>query len=136
MPVRLLSSSILKWPDAQAVDRAIRRWAGDVGQRHEGVQRIGYFGSYARGNWGVGSDLDVIIVVKSSEQPFEHRAAEWDMTEFPVPVDVLVYTEEEWRSLLRQGRFASTVLKEVVWVFMDPEAEQKPSPPRTRSSIE
>lgn len=120
MPVRLLSSSILKWPDARTVDRAIRRWADDIGQRHEDVQRIGYFGSYARGDWGVGSDLDIVIVVRSSEQPFEHRAAKWDMTEFPVPVDVLVYTEEEWQSLVREGRFASTVLKEVVWVFMGP----------------
>ena len=119
MPVRLLSSSILKWPDARTVDRVIRRWANDVGQRRKNVERIGYFGSYARGDWGVGSDLDVIIVVRSSEQPFEHRAAEWDMTEFPVPVDLLVYTEEEWQSLLRQGRFAGTVLQEVVWVFME-----------------
>jgi len=120
MPVRLLSSSILKWPDAQTVDQAIRRWADKVGQRREDVERIGYFGSYARGNWGVGSDLDVIIVVRSSEQPFERRAAEWDLTEFPVPVDVLVYTEREWQSLAQKGRFGSTVLKKVVWALVKP----------------
>jgi len=120
MPVRLLSSSILKWPDAQTVDRAIRRWADEIGQRREDVQRIGYFGSYARGDWGVGSDLDVVIVVRSLEEPKElldRRAADWDITKFPVPVDVLIYTEEEWRALTQQGCFAGTVLKEVIWVF-------------------
>jgi len=120
MPVRSLSSSILKWPDAQTVDRVIRRWANEVGQHQEDIQKIGYFGSYARGNWGVGSDLDVVIVVRSSEQPFERRALEWDLTKFPVPVDVLVYTEKEWQYLTQQGRFASTVVKEMVWVLAKP----------------
>ena len=70
MPVRSLSSSILKWPDEEKAISALRRWA------------------------------------------------EWDTTDLPVLVDLPVYTEKEWRSLVRQGRFAATVLKEVVWVFM------------------
>jgi len=121
MPVRSLSSSILKWPDAQTVDQAIRGWANAAAQSREEVRRIGYFGSYARGDWGVGSDLDVIILVESSQRPFERRAAAWDISEFPVPVDVLVYTEKEWQSLVQQGRFASSVLNEVVWIFAKPQ---------------
>ena len=121
MPVRSLSSSILKWPDAQTVDQAIRGWANTAAQSREEVRRIGYFGSYARGDWGVGSDLDVIIIVESSQRPFERRAAAWDLSEFPVPVDVLVYTEKEWQSLVQQGRFASSVLNEVVWIFVKPQ---------------
>jgi len=122
MPVRSLSSSILKWPDAQTVDRAIRDWAHTAAQSHGEVRRIGYFGSYARGDWGVGSDLDVIIIVESSQQAFERRGSAWDLTEFPVPVDVLVYTEKEWQSLVQQGRFASSVLNEAVWVFVRQES--------------
>lgn len=66
---------------------------------------------------GVGSDLDLIIIVRESDQPFERRAAAWDVTELPVPTDVLVYTEEEWRSLPRQGRFYLTVMREGIWVW-------------------
>jgi len=121
MPVRSLSSSILKWPDAQTVDQAIRGWANAAARCREKVRRIGYFGSYARGDWGVGSDLDVIIIVESSQRPFERRAAAWDLSEFPVPVDVLVYTEKEWQSLVQQGRFAGNVLNEVVWIFVKPQ---------------
>lgn len=57
--------------------------------------QIGYFGSYARGDWGVSSDPDLVIILESSEQPFERRSAEWDTTELPAPADVLVYTKGE-----------------------------------------
>jgi uncharacterized protein len=117
MPVRSLRSSVFTWPDVQTVDRAVRGWAERIAQAREDVQLIDYFGSYARGDWGVGSDLDLIVIVKGSDQPFERRAAEWDVTELPVPAEVLVYTEEEWRSLARQGRFHHTVMAEGIWVW-------------------
>lgn len=116
MPVRLLNSFVLKWPEAQTVDQAVRRWAEKVAQQRQDVIRIGYFGSYARGDWGVGSDLDLVIVVENSDQPFERRGAKWDVKELPVPSDVLVYTNEEWRSLDQHGRFYQTLMREAVWV--------------------
>ncbi len=116
MPVRLLSSSVLKWPDAQTVDRAVRRWAEDIGQHRKDVLRIGYFGSYARGDWGVGSDLDLIVIVKHSNLPFERRSISWDVAALPVPVDLLIYTQAEWDGL-RQRRFYSTVMREAIWIL-------------------
>jgi len=99
------------------VDSAVRRWAEKVGSSRKGVARIGYFGSYARGNWGVGSDLDLVIIVKDSDKPFEKRGREWNTAELPVPVDVLVYTQKEWRSLIEQSPFARSIAKETIWVF-------------------
>ena len=116
MPVRSLSSSVLKWPDAETVDQALNRWAQEAVRDRKDVLRIGYFGSYARGDWGVGSDLDVVIIVESSEHPFERRSIEWDATELPVPADVLVYTQEEWQSLNQQRRF-SQALQGAIWVY-------------------
>ena len=116
MPVRSLSSSVLRWADPETVDAAARLWAQKVVQDRQDVLRIGYFGSYARGDWGVGSDLDLIIIVGSSRQPFLRRSSEWDVTDLPVPVDALVYTEEEWLSL-SGGRFYQTVMREAVWIY-------------------
>lgn len=118
MPVRSLNSSVLKWPDTRSIDRAIRHWVEKVLKNRKDVFRIGYFGSYARGDWGVGSDLDVVIVLESSEEPFERRGAKWDLTELPVPADVLIYTKEEWGSLSQQGRFCKTIMQEAVWVYI------------------
>ncbi|MDP3768521.1 MAG: nucleotidyltransferase domain-containing protein, partial [Dehalococcoidia bacterium] len=71
---------------------------------------------YARGDWGVGSDVDLLVIVSASAHPSERRALEWDATDLPVPADVLVYTEEEWASL-RGRRFHDSVMREVVWVW-------------------
>lgn len=120
MPVRLLSSSVLRWPDAQAVKRAVGQWVDKVVKTRKDVLSIGYFGSYARGDWGVGSDLDLIIIVKDSQHPFIRRASEWDVTELPVPADVLVYTKEEWQGLARQGQFSKRIMREIVWVYASP----------------
>ncbi len=117
MPVRSLSSSVLKWPDKEAVDFAVRRWAECMAGSRKDVLQIGYFGSYARGDWGVGSDLDLIVIVESSSKPMERRATEWDTTDLPVPADLLVYTEDEWQKVRSQGRFGRTVMQEAVWVY-------------------
>jgi uncharacterized protein len=116
MPVRSLRSSVATWPDAHAVDRALRDWAAGVVATRGDVRRIGYFGSYARGDWGFGSDLDVILVVTASDEPFERRALQWDLTELPVPVDLIVYTEDEWRTLDPGSRFGRMLTCEVIWV--------------------
>jgi hypothetical protein len=124
MPVRSLSSSVFRWPDAQAVDQAVRRWAKEQVRGRPDVLRIGYIGSYARGDWGVGSDLDLVVVVECCEQPFWRRALAWDVTSLPVPTDVLAYTQEEWQSLSARGeRFYRTIKCEAVWVYVR-EAEQ------------
>ena len=117
MPVRSSNSSVVKWPDAPTVDRAFREWARRVAAGRGDVCRLGYFGSYARGDWGVGSDLDVIIIVVAARLPFERRGMEWDLTELPVPADVLVYTEEEWNRGAGGARLHDTVAREGVWVL-------------------
>jgi predicted nucleotidyltransferase len=116
MPVRSWNSSVLKWPDRKAVDRALRQWAERVAASRRDVRGIAYFGSYARGDWGFGSDLDVVIIVETSDKPFEERGCEWDLTEIPVPVDLLIYTVAEWEAL-GKSTFRKVVEQEGVWVY-------------------
>lgn len=118
MPVRSLSSSVFKWPDQESVDKAIRGWAAAEAGRHPELIRAGYFGSYARGDWGVGSDLDLVVIVTHAPEPRERRSLEWNLRELPVPAELLVYTEKEWHNLQQAaGRFARVLSEETVWVF-------------------
>jgi predicted nucleotidyltransferase len=83
-------------------------------RRHD-ISRIGCFGSLAAGNWGVGSDIDIIIeLIESSTVPLL-RAMEWDTTSLLVPADVVVLTKEE-AARLSSARFRNVLEKETVWV--------------------
>ncbi|BAT71080.1 nucleotidyltransferase domain protein [Thermosulfidibacter takaii ABI70S6] len=117
MPVRSLNTCVLKWVTKEEIEKVLMRWAEEVKKAHPEVKRIGYFGSYARGDWGVGSDLDVIIVVEKSDEPFIRRPLSFDITEFPVCVDLLVYTEEELEKLKGTGFYGRVIEREVVWVL-------------------
>jgi len=108
------------------VDREVRKWAQAEAARRAGLLRLGYFGSYARGDWGVGSDLDLVVVVRETSEPFERRALSFDLTALPIAADLLVYTEEEWRRMRTGGkRFIQTLERETVWVYP---IEPDPSP--------
>ena len=118
MPVKSLNSSILKWPDRLSVDRAARSWAANEIVKHPELLRLGYFGSYARGDAGVGSDLDVIVIVREAAEPFERRSLIWDLNALPVPADIIIYTRDEWERLQKRGeRFARMLKSQVVWVY-------------------
>ncbi len=78
---------------------------------------MGLFGSYARGDAGVGSDLDLVVLVRDAAEPFEQRALAYDATSLPVPADVLVYTLEEWERMMAEGGLPHTVARDVVWLL-------------------
>jgi predicted nucleotidyltransferase len=100
------------------VDRAVRFWSIDQALHRPDLIRLGYFGSYARGNWGVGSDLDLIAIVDAASEPFERRLLNWDFDNLPVPADILVYALAEWKELQKKNHKFSRMLKsEVIWTY-------------------
>lgn len=118
MPVRSLNSSVFKWPDREAVDSAVRTWDDSIIGHRPDVLRLGYFGSYARGDWGVGSDLDLVGILIDSSEPFERRALAWDLNSLPVPAELLVYKLAEWKAMVQEAtRFVRTLEKETVWII-------------------
>jgi len=116
MPVRSLHSSVMKWPDAEQIDRAISSWAQTIVEERNEILRIGYFGSYVRNDRGVGSDCDIVVIVSSAEESFEKCTRFYNTEVFPVPCDVFVYTMEEWEKM-KQNRFGKRICSEIVWVF-------------------
>ena len=118
MPVRSLNSSVLKWPNRAQIEAALSDWLSISIQAHPETLRLGYFGSYASDDWGVGSDLDLVAIVTQTETPFERRSLSWDLSQLPVPADLLIYTDSEWQCLPgEQGRFAKTLAAEIVWIY-------------------
>lgn len=91
MPVRSLNSPVLKWPSREAVVAAASAWAVELRARDPGVLKVAMFGSYARGDAGVGSDLDLAVVVRDGA-----GGRLFDASRLPVPADVVVFEEASW----------------------------------------
>jgi len=117
MPVRSLNSSVIKWPPGKEVEKSLNQWSNRLTKERDDVIRIGYFGSYAKGSWGVGSDLDVIVILNESDDPFERRGVHFDTSAIPVPTELLVYTQEEWKKMKSENRnFYRHVSSEIIWL--------------------
>lgn len=118
MPVRSLDSSVLRWPEAATVESALDGWVAALVEDRPEILRLGVFGSYARGEASVGSDLDLVAVVTDSPLSPLERARAWPTERLPVPAEVLVYTSAEWEEIQRRGgRFAQVLATETRWVY-------------------
>jgi predicted nucleotidyltransferase len=95
---------------------ALGRWARELERRNPNVVRVGYFGSLARGDYGVGSDADVVVIVKVAARPWMERPLELDPPRLPVSADLLVYTVEEWQEIVKRPDRFGGEMRGVVWV--------------------
>lgn len=100
--------------------RAALAWTEHAVERHPELVSLACFGSYARGDCGVGSDLDLFAVVDRSPHEFWRRTIDWDTDDLPVPTDLLVYTSAEWRRMRNRGsRLARVIEEQAVWLYAD-----------------
>jgi len=114
MPTRSLNSSVLRWPDGDQVLAAAARWADRLYRHVPGVVAVGCFGSYARGDAGVGSDLDLLVITESQVEPVGEY---WAVDHLPVPTDRLVYSSDQWARLAEHNtRFYQTLRTDTRWL--------------------
>jgi len=89
----------------------VRLWAVQVAAEHPGLERVGLFGSYGRGDAGVGSDLDLLLIDAGSSGPQHQRLLAWPLAELPLSCDALVLTPSEHADLLASGSAMATALR-------------------------
>lgn len=92
MPVRSLTQSLLRWPEPELVLCQVKTWAERMALDHAGLERLGVFGSYGRGDAGVGSDLDLLVLDSQATGPQQQRLLAWPLAELPLSCDALVLT--------------------------------------------
>ncbi len=115
MPVRSLSSAVFKWPDRDSVLAAARSWAASLKQSDPAVEQVWCVGSYARGDWGVGSDVDLIVVLKSSDLTPAERYRRYYPDALPISADLWVHTVSELQGLqARASAFWQRILSEKI----------------------
>ncbi len=85
--------------DEGVVWSALDEFTRELSRRQE-VLAVVLFGSLAKGRMGVGSDVDLLVILADSAQPFLDRVTLYRPERFPVDIDVFPYTLAE----VRQGQ--------------------------------
>ena len=117
MPVRSLNQSVLRWPKPELILTAVQRWAEDQQALRPSLAKVGVFGSYGRGDAGVGSDLDLLLVDGVAIGPQQQRLLTWPLERLPLSCDALVLTPTELQELLASGsRMAIELHRDLRWL--------------------
>jgi predicted nucleotidyltransferase len=80
-----------------ALENLIQEWT----QQHPELEQVILFGSYARGDYFPGSDVDVLLILETSDQPFLKRIPKFLPTQFPVDIDIFPYTKDEVQRMMK-----------------------------------
>lgn len=111
MPKRSSHSVVRTWPRPEEVISALRRWARRAAAADPQIVRVVLFGSYARGDWGVGSDADVLIELARCDRPPIARLGLVPDPPGVVPVDLMIRTTGELELMRREGYRFTRVLE-------------------------
>lgn len=122
MPEPSWSGLVLRWPAAAEVLEQASQWAAQQRQQSPDLLAVGVFGSYGRGEAGVGSDLDLVLILRECPEPIWQRLRRWPTHTLPLATDLLVYSLSEWRSLPQWNpRLAQALQEDTRWLEASPE---------------
>jgi predicted nucleotidyltransferase len=90
-----LSTAKVTYFDRAPVEEALERHVERLPERCPDIEEIVLFGSLVSGTPVPGSDVDLLIILSASAQPFVDRIPMFLPTAFPVGMDVFPYTRAE-----------------------------------------
>jgi len=91
-------SAVAKLPAHDIMIQELRHISESMAKKYEEIEEIILFGSLARGDYGVDSDADILVIISSSHYDrFFDRIPKYvtDFLDFCMPVDVFPYTRKE-----------------------------------------
>ncbi len=98
-----LSSVVVKSIDADIVRRAVDDYATRLLAQRDDIEEIVIFGSFTKGTYAPGSDIDLLVVLTWSDQPVRDRIPGLLPGAFPVGIDLFPYTRKELERLVSPG---------------------------------
>ncbi|MBI3939461.1 MAG: nucleotidyltransferase domain-containing protein [Acidobacteria bacterium] len=98
-----MSSVVIRSTDRRAMDRAVHDCVRRLKRQHPEISTVIWFGSWVTGIPCPGSDVDLCLILSSSDCPFRERIARYLPERFPVGIDLFPYTEAELERLRRDN---------------------------------
>jgi len=94
-----LNSVVFKSVDRDQLRKAVVSYSTKIREQHPEVERVIWFGSWITGLPAPGSDVDLCLILSSSDKPPRDRISEYLPLGFPVGVDLFAYTKDEFERL-------------------------------------
>jgi predicted nucleotidyltransferase len=94
-----LNSVVIKSANREEIARAVASYVAQLRAQHSEIERVIWFGSWVDGLPTPGSDVDLCLILSSSDEPIRHRVSKYLPFGFPVGVDLFVYTQKEFERL-------------------------------------
>jgi predicted nucleotidyltransferase len=98
-----LSTVSVTWFDREAAWSAVEAHARGLAARFPDIDEIIVFGSLVKGTAVPGSDVDMLIILRTSDRPFLDRIPALLPGAFPCGVDVFPYTRTEIERMTSDG---------------------------------
>ena len=99
MPKRSSSSVVVRSTPRKAIEEAVTRLVEEWRCEHPEIEEVIWFGSWVNGLPGPGSDVDLCLILTRSSLPMRERGTKYLPVGFPVGVDLVAYTREEFQNL-------------------------------------
>jgi len=110
----------LCWPDNfinRKSNKIVKRFINLIIKKFN-LKKIIIFGSFARGDYHKGSDLDLIIVGEFKERFIDRIGKIIELNDSNLEIDVMVYTQEEFQKMIKEKRpFIEQALEEGMVVY-------------------
>jgi predicted nucleotidyltransferase len=105
---------VIKSTDQERIINAVVQYVARLRALHPEIERVIWFGSWVTGLPTPGSDVDLCLILTSSDKSLRERAADFLPVGFPVGIDLFPYTRDEfdrladhssaWRKAILAGR--------------------------------
>ena len=108
------------WPDNfinRKTNNLVKRFLNLIIKKFN-LKKIIVFGSFARGDYHKGSDLDLVIVGEFKERFIDRIGKIIELNDSDLEIEAMVYTEEEFQKMIQERRpFIEQVLEEGIVVY-------------------
>lgn len=89
------SSAVPRFVNREEIIDLARRTAKQIGEGYPHVLKVFLIGSFARGDYGARSDLDLLVVLRASDRSIPERLDELLKYTPAFPTDLLPLTQKE-----------------------------------------
>ncbi len=94
-----MNSVVIKSANREKIAQAVASYVARLRIQHPEIERVIWFGSWVTGLPMPGSDVDLCLILTSSERTPRDRIPDYLPVGFPVGVDLFAYTRAEFERL-------------------------------------